>query len=307
MEYEKKSVLTIVVLTYNHEDWIKQTIKSIIDQETSYNFKILISDDASTDNTKSIIIEFKNKYPDKIIAIFNEKNLGAELNFYTAVNKVDTKFIGFCEGDDKWVDNNKIQYQLELLYKNLDYHAVCSDCYLIDEQDKIFSNFSTGRITNKKEDMVFLPNEYIEAAYRPIHISSLITYKDRFLTTFPKWYLESPILDTPLLTNLVINNNVYYSSKILATYRIHKSSITHSRGFTKEYLKNLTKMFNLLSEDSNDFYKKSFQKAINNRKIRYFQQKWKNNQISGFLGLFLMIFYSSSYKLRDIFYIIRSK
>ena len=60
-------ILTVLVLAYNHEQYIRQTLDGVLNQKTSFHFKILITDDASTDGTEAIIREYIDKYPDKSI------------------------------------------------------------------------------------------------------------------------------------------------------------------------------------------------------------------------------------------------
>ena len=66
------------VLTFNHEKYIEQTLKSLLVQKTDFSFEIIIHDDCSTDSTISILNEYKTKYPDIIKLIIQEKNLYSE-------------------------------------------------------------------------------------------------------------------------------------------------------------------------------------------------------------------------------------
>ena len=79
--------VTIVTTTYNQEKYIGQAIEGMIMQKTKFPFKILISNDSSTDNTKKILEDYKQKYPDKIEVINHEKNLGAMQNFVDTLSR----------------------------------------------------------------------------------------------------------------------------------------------------------------------------------------------------------------------------
>lgn len=111
-------VVSVVCITYNHEQYIREAIESFLMQETSFPFEIIIHDDASTDNTPDIIKEYHSRYPDIIRPIFQKENQfsqgGFKPSFY-AVAHSDSKYIALCEGDDYWVSKNKLQIQIEAM------------------------------------------------------------------------------------------------------------------------------------------------------------------------------------------------
>lgn len=68
--------VSVIVLTYNHEKYIRQAMDSILKQTTQFAFEILVGDDASTDKTSQILEEYK-QIKDVNIHIFRrEKNIG---------------------------------------------------------------------------------------------------------------------------------------------------------------------------------------------------------------------------------------
>ena len=117
--------LTVVTTTYNQEKYIEEAIKGILMQKTNFDFKLVISDDCSTDNTRKIIENYKNRYPDKIELIENQQNLGAMGNFINTLSQIkNTEYVALCDGDDFWTDENKLQKQVEFLDKNRDF-SIC--------------------------------------------------------------------------------------------------------------------------------------------------------------------------------------
>lgn len=116
--------VSIVCVTYNQERYVAQAIESFLMQKTDFEVEIIISDDSSTDQTKSIISEYAKANP-TIKAVFNEKNLGVVGNFYKAIRLAEGDYIALCEGDDFWTDRNKIQKQASYL----DSHKAFSMCF----------------------------------------------------------------------------------------------------------------------------------------------------------------------------------
>ncbi|MBQ3142528.1 MAG: glycosyltransferase [Bacilli bacterium] len=130
-----KPLLTVVTTTYNQEKYIEETIKSIVSQQTNFKFRYIISNDNSTDNTKMIIEKYKKEYPDIIEVINRKENLGAMKNFVETLNLVDTKYLALCDGDDFWIDELKLQKQVDFLEKN-DKYNICFHKTLIFFENK---------------------------------------------------------------------------------------------------------------------------------------------------------------------------
>lgn len=106
-------MLSVIILlsTYNGSDFIEKQLDSILTQ-TFKNFKIIIRDDGSTDNTYEILINYHLKYPDKIFLIEDGLgNLGSRRSFMKLLEIADTEYIMFCDQDDEWLPN-KIEITL---------------------------------------------------------------------------------------------------------------------------------------------------------------------------------------------------
>ncbi|CAG0904158.1 unnamed protein product, partial [Cyprideis torosa] len=110
--------LSVIVITYNQENFIEDTLNSIISQKTNFKFEIIVSDDASLDKTQQVIAKIKEENHDLIKPIYNDENLGPNKNLLQAIKRAEGEFIAFCEGDDYWVDNKKIQKQVDFLEKH---------------------------------------------------------------------------------------------------------------------------------------------------------------------------------------------
>lgn len=127
MEEDNEIKVSISCMAYNEEKYIAKCLESLVTQKTNFKYEIIVHDDASTDNTANIIREFEKKYPDKIVAIYEEEN-----QYSKHVSTIKTillprirgKYIAFCEGDDYWCDENKLQKQFDYMEQ----HPECSMC-----------------------------------------------------------------------------------------------------------------------------------------------------------------------------------
>ncbi len=126
-------MISVQMLSYNHENTIARAIESVINQKTQYKYELVIGDDASTDRSQSIILKYAEKYPDKIIAICRDKNIGSIKNGCDTFSRCRGKYLAICEGDDYWIDDNKLETQVGFLENHPDYSA----CY---SKAKMFVN-----------------------------------------------------------------------------------------------------------------------------------------------------------------------
>ena len=111
-------LVSVLVLTYNQEKTIFQTLKSIENQKVSFNFEILIGEHASTDKTREICFKFAKESQIKTRLLPNTKNLGLIKNFVQLGNAVTGKYIALCDGDDFRINTDKLEKQIEILENN---------------------------------------------------------------------------------------------------------------------------------------------------------------------------------------------
>ena len=105
------ATVSVICLAYNHEKYIRKTLEGFVKQKTNFSVEYIIHDDASTDSTASIVREFEEKYPDLIKPIYQKENQyskGVPITRNLQM-QVQGKYIAFCEGDDYWIDEYKLQ------------------------------------------------------------------------------------------------------------------------------------------------------------------------------------------------------
>lgn len=124
MNMVKHPRLTVLLLTYNHERSLENAIKSALNQKTNFDFKIHIIDDGSIDGSHSIMLDYENRFQDRIKCYVSDENLGIGKNITRAFETVDTEYYAMLETDDYWCNENKLQIQVDILDKNPD----CSFC-----------------------------------------------------------------------------------------------------------------------------------------------------------------------------------
>lgn len=130
--------VSVFCITYNHENYIRKALEGFVSQKTNFSFEVLIHDDASTDNTASIIREYEEKYPEIIKAVYqteNQYSKGNKIIKSFLLPKAKGKYYAICEGDDYWIDPYKLQKQYDFLSKNPEYSFCvhCANYHFINE------------------------------------------------------------------------------------------------------------------------------------------------------------------------------
>ncbi len=110
--------VSIAIITYNQEKYIKKAIDSVLNQDVNFGIEIIVGDDNSTDGTRRILVEYEKRYPDIIKLCLSDWNQGGCKNSYDTIKKCTGRYIALLEGDDYWTDSKKLAKQVEFLEKN---------------------------------------------------------------------------------------------------------------------------------------------------------------------------------------------
>ena len=164
-------IVSVLMITFNHEKYIAKAIASVLMQKTNFDFEIVIGEDCSTDRTREIVLEYKAKYPDKIILLLQEKNVGMMPNFIDTLKACTGKYIALLEGDDYWTEPYKLQKQVDFLEKNLGYSS-CAHQSLVT-YESAGKEPHTFRNINSEIDLRL--NDVLRL--RPFHTASLVFRK----------------------------------------------------------------------------------------------------------------------------------
>ena len=216
--------LSVHMMTYNCEKYIDQSLKSVLRQQTTFPFEIIISDDASTDKTYQIITDIAENH-DFIKLQKNNDNLGILKNFFETLHRCKGEYVFDLAGDD-WLSNPyALQTLVDELDQNPNYSFVDSgfDCYY--ERSGIIKSFINQNIvTSAKEDYITRHKVYgtsfMGCCYRKSSIEKYVNFNE---------YRNQQIdfEDYPILTDLMMNSDFGLIPKVLSVYRKHRDSHSH--------------------------------------------------------------------------------
>jgi glycosyltransferase involved in cell wall biosynthesis len=113
-------LVSVIVITYNHEAYIEQAIEGILAQQCDFPIEVIIGEDKSQDRTLSICLDYQRKYPQLIRLVTWHENVGANANFLRVWGRARGKYVATCEGDDYWIDPDKLTKQVALMEESPD-------------------------------------------------------------------------------------------------------------------------------------------------------------------------------------------
>jgi len=209
-----KPFLAVYMITYNHEAFIAKAVESVMMQQTSFNYKLYIGEDCSTDNTREICQSLKQKYPDKIELLLHPSNVGVHENaaqIFKATFSSGANYIALLEGDDYWSDPLKLQKQVDFLENNKDYALCFHQVEIINRQEELTPDFLTNVPSNYQTiDTLARLGNYI-------HTPSVVFRN--CIEALPFEFRHCPIADYFLYLIVAQQGKLKYLEEKMAVYR----------------------------------------------------------------------------------------
>ena len=230
-------VLAVRILTYNHEPFIRQCLDSVINQETTFAFKVVIGEDFSTDKTAMICKEYQDRYPEKIIlrcAASNNLQVNSSSNWDNCF-KLNPKYIALLEGDDYWTDPCKLQKQVDFLEANTDYALCYHPVNVLFPDGTMEEDFIVKGLIDKPDSNIY----DLATLGNYIHTPSVVFRN--IIREFPYQFYQASIGDFFIYMLLAQQGNLYKLPDNMAVYRygvgIHSSKTSAER--SKKWIETL--------------------------------------------------------------------
>ena len=237
MEEKITCKVSVLCATYNHEEYLRQTLDSFVNQKTDFPFEVLVNDDASTDSTGDIIREYAAKYPEVIRPFYQKENLySRRINLYDVVffPACRGEYIAVCEGDDYWNDPEKLQLQVNWLDSHPEYSACVHNSIgrFADQPDKVLFAQDGDR------DIPF--EQVVQGMSHAYHTSSILARRE-FILNPPDYrdvaYHQGYFTDYAVGVRLGLAGKVRFLDRCMSVYRIGSNPSAWSRGVGQEYHK----------------------------------------------------------------------
>lgn len=258
--------VSVCCITYNQEDYIEIAIQSFLSQATSFNYEILIHDDASTDRTAEIIRKYEKEFPEIIRCIYQTENQfsqgnSASINLF---NIAKGDYIALCEGDDFWVSSNKLQLQYDFMELNSNFSLCAHSGY---------NTYENGQIKNHlfrpfNEDRIVSTEEIISKWLFP---TASLFYRKCLRNPYEIPFAKgAPCGDYPLAIFLSLKGRVQYFDQPMCIYRNKsKGSLSSYAAKNIEYQINFNSRIIRMLEELDEYTNKKYNSVIQSRILEY--------------------------------------
>ena len=230
-------LVSILCTAYNHEQYIRSALESFVSQKTDFAFEVLVNDDASSDGTAAIIREYEEKYPEIIRPFYQKENQFSKGIGYIYENifypHARGKYFAFCEGDDYWTDESKLQRQVNFLESHPDYSACVHNTTL---------HYCNG----SRPDELLIPGRgdhevlYENVIHGPIdayHTSSLMARREIIVQT-PDFYRAATahgFADYAWALLLRLKGGIWFIDRSMSVYRLFSNQAAWTSGVDRQY------------------------------------------------------------------------
>ncbi len=277
---ENNPLVSVIMLTYNHAPYLKQAIEGVLMQKTDFPFELIIFNDNSPDNSDEIIKPLAEKNP-KIIRYFkHEKNIGFEENQRFAFQQCKGKYIAYCEGDDYWTDEKKLQFQVDFLEQHPDFVMTTARTFAYKQ--------NTGKTSEDGKDEIFRGKDWVDYTQESF-------FKERPTQTLT-YLIRRDVIDLKWIDIYPDYRDLYYFyhalefgkgrafNRIVGVYRLHDGGVFSALDIEKQ-LNTSINLFKNIKKVNNDsradfqiikdydtlinkyYYMKEFPVPVRNRKL----------------------------------------
>jgi len=221
-------LLSVIIICYNQKDFIAQAIESVLSQQTGFTYELIIGDDSSSDGTSEIISEYEKKH--SFIRYYRHKNnLGLMGNYSFCHRQAKGKYLAVLDGDDYWIDNEKLEKQVKLMESNSNIGMVHTQYDVLYMYPKLFGKRYFKSVLS---DRVANENCSFSGIYSNSMIcSSTVCYRksiiddSKLMDEFDKGTFAME--DGPVHLMCSLNHEVVFIKDSSTVYRVNQSSVSH--------------------------------------------------------------------------------
>lgn len=214
-----RPLVSVWCAAYNHEQFIAQTIRSFLSQETNFPIQIIVHDDASTDQTSKIVREYSSAHPGLVTPVFQTTNInstGSGKNLRPVFETyAEGDFVAFCDGDDYWVTSDKLQSQVEVLLRHSDV-TLCYHSHIVVNK----KGFPLPSPRPRERMEIFEQGDFIRGKFGDLTTASVL-YRKSALEPLPVWFLDLPFGDINLYALASLRGKVAVIPGVHSAYRRH--------------------------------------------------------------------------------------
>jgi len=242
-----------MMITYNHEQFISQALNSILSQRVNFDYEIVVGEDCSTDRTREILLDFQQKYPTRIRPLVRNKNMGAIKNMGATLSACRGNYVAFLEGDDYWVDEHKLQKQIDFLDNNPASAMCCHRVRFLDPDQKEGIHIHPSCPAGSYSIEHLLEENFVPAC-------SAVVRRD-LIGPLPAWHSQLAMGDWTVFALVSSHGNIELMDEVMAVYRVHQRGIWSSRSRVSR-MREISRMLEVLDKHFSFRYKNTIRPVL---------------------------------------------
>lgn len=224
-----RTKISVVVITYNQQDTIAQTLDSILAQKGDFDLELVVGEDCSQDGTYAICQEYVERYPNVVKLLYNTHNLGIIANFARVIKACKGEYVGICAGDDYWCDEHKLQRQLAYFNAHPDVGVVSTSGYKLLVKTNTLVPNAVAPVHPRKDGNIkqfYFSSSYPGGVYA-MPLSLLIKRELFKYIDFDEFIRRGfPVEDYPMQAILSQHCKWGHINELCVVYRVYKESAT---------------------------------------------------------------------------------
>lgn len=228
-------MISVLMITYNHERFIEAAVNSVLSQQTDYPFELVIGEDHSPDTTGKKVDQLAAAFPHIIKVVRGETNIGVAANFCRTFRVCSGKYMAILDGDDFWTDPLKLQKQVSFMEANPDYGFVHADVnHYYEDSGK------TEPCVNKTKGLHVPDGNLFPELVKPQPLfikTATVCFRKELASAFDLERAECenwPLIDMPLWMDITQQTKAHYSDEVFATYRLLTESASRTQSPQKK-------------------------------------------------------------------------
>ncbi|TWU41194.1 putative glycosyltransferase EpsE [Novipirellula aureliae] len=212
-------VVSVALITYNHEQYIEQAVQSVLEQQTPFPIEILVGEDCSTDGTRAVLERLDQQHPGRLTLLPRPKNLGLSGNLQDCRERARGRYLAVLEGDDYWIDPLKLKKQHDAMEMHPDWSMCFGACRVFYEDGS--------------REAIIKPNVFPSAPLGvddflqecQIQTMSVTMYRQGIIERTPMWHSKLRIGDWALAILHANVGPIGFVPEVLTAYRAHAGGL----------------------------------------------------------------------------------
>lgn len=234
-------LVSVCITAFNVAEYLPEAIAGVMMQKTTFPFELIIGEDKGTDNSREVCLKYKEKYPDRITLVFQEQNVGIIENDISIIKKSRGKYIAWCDGDDYWIDEQKLQKQFEIMENNPEVTLVHTDW--VDFLEETDWKERVHVVQSDEEKILGMSAEYIEkmllGTSNALRHSSVMFRRELYLDSLEKdpdlFLIANVCNDIVLRVIMCWKGPFVHIPEPMVMYRLRPESSSHIQNQKKYF------------------------------------------------------------------------